>query len=88
MCIRDRWIAFCHGACVACYDPTTGKELHRVELPCLETTACAFGGANLDELYITTGIHKTEQEEHAGKLFKVTGLGVTGVPANPFKGQI
>ena len=82
------WIAFCHGACVACYDPTTGKELHRVELPCLETTACAFGGANLDELYITTGIHKTEQEEHAGKLFKVTGLGVTGVPANPFKGQI
>ena len=82
------WIAFCHGACVACYDPTTGKELHRVELPCLETTACAFGGANLDELYVTTGIHKTEQEEHAGKLFKVTGLGVTGVPANPFKGQI
>ena len=82
------WIAFCHGACVACYDPTTGKELHRVELPCLETTACAFGGANLDELYITTGIHKTEQEEHAGKLFKVTGLGVTGLPANSFKGQI
>ena len=82
------WIAFCHGACVVCYDPTTGKELHRVELPCLETTACVFGGANLDELYITTGIHKTEQEEHAGKLFKVTGLGVTGVPANPFKGQI
>ena len=82
------WIAFCHGACVVCYDPTTGKELHRVELPCLETTACAFGGANLDELYITTGIHKTEQEEHAGKLFKVTGLGVTGLPANSFKGQI
>ncbi|MBK1830076.1 SMP-30/gluconolactonase/LRE family protein [Verrucomicrobiaceae bacterium R5-34] len=80
------WVAFCHGACVLCYDPNTGKELHRVELPCLETTACAFGGANLDELYVTTGVHKTEQEEHAGRLLKVTGLGVTGVPATPFAG--
>jgi len=80
------WIAFCHGACVVCYDPNSGKELHRVELPCLETTACAFGGANLDELYVTTGIHKTEVEEHAGRLLKVSGLGVCGVPATPFAG--
>jgi len=80
------WIAFCHGACVVCYNPATGEELHRIELPCLETTACAFGGNNLDELYITTGIHKTAVEEHAGRLLKVTGLGVKGVPANPFIG--
>jgi len=80
------WVAFCHGACVACFDPKTGKEIHRVEIPCLETTACAFGGENLDELYITTGIHKSEVEEHAGRLWKVTGLGVSGVPAFPFKG--
>lgn len=80
------WVAFCHGACVACFDPKTGKEVHRVEIPCLETTACAFGGENLDELYITTGIHKSEVEEHAGRLWKVTGLGVSGVPAFPFKG--
>ncbi len=80
------WIAFCHGACVVCYDPSTGKELHRITLPCLETTACAFGGKNLDELYVTTGIHKSEVEEHAGRLFKVTGLGVQGLPAHAFKG--
>ncbi|BDS06241.1 calcium-binding protein [Oceaniferula spumae] len=80
------WVAFCHGACVACYDPNSGKELHRVELPCLETTACAFGGNGLDELYVTTGIHKTETEEHAGRLLKVTGLGVQGVAATPFAG--
>ncbi|MGE9269786.1 MAG: SMP-30/gluconolactonase/LRE family protein, partial [Verrucomicrobiales bacterium] len=80
------WVAFCHGACVACYDPNSGKELHRVELPCLETTACAFGGPNLDELYVTTGIHKTEKEEHAGRLLKVTGLGVCGVAASAFAG--
>ncbi|MFK7911215.1 MAG: SMP-30/gluconolactonase/LRE family protein [Akkermansiaceae bacterium] len=80
------WIAFCHGACVICYDPATGKQLHRVELPCLETTACAFGGENLDELYVTTGIHKEQVEEDAGRLIRIKGLGVTGVPSNSFGG--
>ena len=80
------WIAFCHGACVICYDATTGKQLHRVELPCLETTACAFGGENLDELYVTTGIHKEQVEEDAGRLIRIKGLGVTGVPSNSFGG--
>lgn len=80
------WIAFCHGACVICYDPTSGKQLHRIELPCLETTACCFGGENLAELYITTGMHKNIKEENAGRLFCVKGLGVAGVPTHPFQG--
>jgi sugar lactone lactonase YvrE len=80
------WVAFCHGACVACFDPRTGKEIRRVEIPCLETTACAFGGENLDELFVTTGVHKTEKEEHAGLIFRVTGLGVKGVPAFAYQG--
>ncbi len=78
------WVAFCHGACVICYDPGTGKQLHRIDLPCMETTACAFGGKNLDELYVTTGIHSTIKEEDAGRLFRIKGLGVTGLPANAF----
>ena len=80
------WVAFCHGACVICYDPSTGRQLHRVELPCLETTACAFGGENLDELYVTTGIHATHEEEDAGRLLRIRGLGVTGVRAHAFAG--
>jgi sugar lactone lactonase YvrE len=80
------WVAFCHGACVICYDPATGKQLHRVELPCLETTACAFGGENLDELYVTTGVHASQVEEDAGRLLRIRGLGVTGVPAHAFAG--
>lgn len=80
------WVAFCHGACVACFDPNTGEEVQRVDIPCLETTACAFGGENLDELYITTGVHKSEVEEHAGRLFRVTGLGVKGVPSFAYQG--
>lgn len=80
------WVAFCHGACVICYDPRTGEELRKVDIPCLETTSCAFGGANLTDLYITTGVHKTLEEEFAGRLFRIRGLGVKGVPANAFGG--
>ena len=80
------WIAFCHGACVACFDPRTGEELRKIDLPCLETTACAFGGPTLSDLYVTTGIHKSVEEEHAGRLFRISGLGVKGVAANAFEG--
>lgn len=80
------WIAFCHGGCVSCFDPANGNELHRIALPCLETTACAFGGPDLADLFVTTGVHKTAREEHAGRLFVIRGLDVTGVPANAFLG--
>lgn len=80
------WVAFCHGACVARFDPNTGRTLQRVELPCVETTACAFGGPNLDRLFVTTGIHKTLKEADAGKIFVIDGLGVSGVPAFAYKG--
>lgn len=80
------WVAFCHGASVICYDPSSGEEVRKIDLPCMETTAVAFGGDNLDELYVTTGIHKSEVEEDAGRLFKITGLGVRGLPSNVFAG--
>ncbi len=80
------WVAFCHGACVACFNPNTGEEVRRVEIPCLETTACAFGGEKLDELYVTTGVHRTEKEEDAGLVFRVRGLGVKGVPTFTYQG--
>lgn len=80
------WIAFCHGGCVSCFDPANGNELHRVLIPCLETTACAFGGPDLADLFVTTGVHKTAKEEHAGRLFVIRGLKAKGVPANAFGG--
>lgn len=80
------WIAFCHGGCVACFDAVTGAEINRVEIPCIETTACAFGGPGLMDLYITTGVAKSMQEEHAGRLFAVKGLRVGGVEASSFAG--
>ncbi len=80
------WIAFCHGGCVVCFDPESGAELQRIELPCLETTACAFGGPDLADLYVTTGVHKSVVEEHAGRLLVIRGLAVKGVPAHAFAG--
>lgn len=80
------WIAFCHGGCVSCFDPATGDELHRIALPCLETTACAFGGPGLADLFVTTGVHKTAKEEHAGRLFVIRGLDAKGVASVPFAG--
>ena len=80
------WVAFCHGGCVVRFDPDNGSELQRVEIPALETTSCAFGGDNFEDLYVTTGIHKSEEEEHGGRLFVIRGLGVRGVEANAFAG--
>lgn len=80
------WVAFCHGACVRQYDPGSGGELRKIDLPCLETTAVAFGGPDLEDLYVTTGIHKSEVEKDAGRLFVIRRLGVRGVPAFAFGG--
>lgn len=80
------WIAFCHGACVICFDPADGKVIQRIELPCLEVTACAFGGEDLTDLYITTGLHSSLEEPGAGRLYRIRGHGARGLPANSFPG--
>ena len=80
------WVAFCHGGCVVRFDPQSGEKLQQVDLPCVETTACAFGGPNLDRLFVTTGIHKTKEEADAGKIFVIDGLGVKGLAAFAYQG--
>ena len=80
------WVAMCHGGSVLRLDPHSGELLQKVELPCVETTACAFGGKNLDRLFVTTGHHKTLVEKDAGKVFAIDGLGLCGIPASPYLG--
>lgn len=79
------WIAFCRGSAVICFDPATGKQLDRVDLPVTGVTSCTFGGADLKTLFITTGQFSNLEEEHAGRLF-VTEPGVRGVAPVPFAG--
>ncbi|MCB1276114.1 SMP-30/gluconolactonase/LRE family protein [Prosthecobacter sp.] len=83
---EDRlWVAFCHGAKVVCFDPKTQKVEMQIDFPCIETTACAFGGPDLRDLYITTGKKPGLDEAEAGRLF-VCRPGAQGVPAFVFGG--
>lgn len=86
------WIALHGGGAVVCYDPVTGEALHRVTVPCPQTTSCAFGGIRLDTLYITTGKEGLSKEQLAfypesGGVFAVK-TGVRGVAANFYKGVV
>jgi sugar lactone lactonase YvrE len=83
---EDRlWIAFCHGAKVVCFDPKSQKVEEQIDFPCIETTACAFGGDDLGDLYITTGLKPGLEEPLAGRLF-VCRPGAKGVPSDSFGG--
>ena len=79
------WVAHWGGHCVTRWDPTTGELLDTIHVPAAQVTACAFGGPNLDELYITCarrGLDEAVLAEQplAGGLFKAMP-GVKGLPA-------
>jgi len=83
------WIAHWGGACVSCWDPNTGKMLAKVEVPAQNVTACAFGGKNLETLYITTTSLFTDEASQKkypsrGGIF-VVNTGAKGIPTNYFK---
>jgi len=82
------WVGMWNGNAVICFDPETGKVLSKINVPAHNVTSCAFGGKNLDTLYITTASVDMTAEEHdtfplAGALFKVSP-GVKGVKSNHF----
>ena len=68
------WIAHYDGSKVCRWHPGSGEILQTIELPVSKTTSCAFGGPDLDTLYITSGSlgmtdEEKEREPHAGGLF-------------------
>ena len=82
------WMGMWNGNAVIRFDPITGTVMSKIEVPAHNVTSCAFGGPNLDELYITTAtVDMTEEEKVqyplAGSLFKVKP-GVKGVPSPLF----
>ena len=81
------WNAEWGGGRVVRYTPD-GRVDRAVALPCSQVTCCAFGGARLDRLYVTTariGLDAAAlaREPHAGALF-VIDAGVTGLADTPF----
>ncbi len=83
------WIAMWNGAAVIRFDPSTGKMIEKIEVPALNVTSCAFGGNNLDTLFITTakeGVTEEQLKQYplSGSLFSVKP-GIKGVAAYAFK---
>ena len=67
-----------------------GRIDRTIALPVSQPTSCAFGGAGLDELYVTTAAQRLsperrEAEPHAGAVF-VLRPGVRGIPDTSFAG--
>lgn len=84
------WVAQWGGWQIGRYDPLTGKKLARIDLPTQHVSACAFGGPDLHDLYITTARENIPPEAlasqpHAGSLFRIR-TGVRGLPAFRFRG--
>lgn len=48
------WVAHWGGYGVYCWNPHTGELLQKIDVPAPHVASCAFGGKNLDILYITT----------------------------------
>ncbi len=83
------WVAMWGGSAVCRFDPDGGKLLDRIMVPAKNVTSCAFGGPDLDMLYITTastGMKKEELQKYpgAGGLYRIQP-GVKGIKANYFK---
>lgn len=84
------WIAHWGGWKVSRWNPRNGEKLDEIKLPVEQVTSCAFGGENLDELYITTartGLSddKMFKQPYAGGLFCVK-TNVKGLQSFKFNG--
>lgn len=80
------WTALVGSGEVACLSPT-GKFLERIEMPVDLPSSVMFGGANLDELYVTSirdSGNRKGKAPQAGAIFRITGLGVTGLAERRF----
>jgi sugar lactone lactonase YvrE len=86
------WVAWWGGGAVKRYAPD-GSLLASLGLPVERPTSCAFGGADLATLFVTTasagldGDARARQPD-AGRLFTIVGLGLQGLPCQLYRGRI
>lgn len=83
------WVGMWNGNAVIRFNPKTGEILKKIEVPAHNVTSCAFGGKNLDTLYITSAtVDMTEEEKEkyplSGSVFKIK-TDVKGVKSNFFE---
>jgi sugar lactone lactonase YvrE len=86
---QDRlWVALWGGGAVVRVDPESGRALEQVSVPARNVTSCAFGGPELDQLFITTARAGTDASAlealpDTGSLFRAS-VSARGVPAHRF----
>lgn len=82
------WVAMWAGAKITRWDPVTGKLLEAIPIPAWNVSACAFGGPDLTDLYVTTARKGMSAEQLAvyplsGALFRIRTK-IRGLPTNVF----
>jgi L-arabinonolactonase len=83
------WSAQVFGGAIVRYAPS-GEVERRIEFPVMNLTSLAFGGPDLDTLFVTTMAYRSlglpPKPREAGHLFAIRGLGVRGLPEARFAG--
>jgi sugar lactone lactonase YvrE len=81
------WVALIGSGEVGCISPG-GKVLERILMPVKLPSSVMFGGPGLDELYVTSisnSGNRTSEEDGAGGLYRLSGLGATGIGESRFR---
>jgi len=83
------WSAMWNGWCIIRFDPQ-GNEIQRISVPVQCPTACAFGGENGSDLFISSASVGQSQAEieksfYSGDLFRLRTTSV-GLPMHSFRG--
>ncbi len=81
---RGVWVALFGGGAVVRF-AEDGTATHRIDVPTANPTSCAFVGAELDTLIITTSNYGAEHDPVAGTIF-VAKPPFTGSPVPSFSG--
>ncbi|XP_033222504.1 regucalcin-like [Belonocnema kinseyi] len=84
------WVPLLGGSHVIQVNPRSGEVMQTVKIPAIRVSACAFGGLNMNILYVSTLGYDIDEVrptgDKGGKIFAVSNLpdGVRGHDARPF----
>jgi sugar lactone lactonase YvrE len=72
MCINNDgmlWIAEWGGGCISKWNPSDGRKLEEIKLPCVNVTSCCFD--NFYNLYVTTAKNDNNNNIYGGGLYYI-----------------
>lgn len=75
------WSVLVRSSTVARFDPA-GRIVRQIKMPVLYPTSIAFGGKDLDVIYVTSisrSVRFADEHQDAGGLFAIEGLGIRGL---------